>query len=55
LLREAFRLTKQELPIGLDLILIPRLDSGAELRDFQNSLVRLAHELAQRLAVEQKA
>ena len=54
LLREAFRLAQHELPIGLDLILIPRIHSGAGLSDFQNSLVRLSGTLAQRLSIEER-
>lgn len=49
LLREAFRLTQHELPAGLDLVLIPRLDSGATLDDYRNSLVKLAARLSRRL------
>lgn len=49
LLREAFRLSQHDLPRGLDLILIPRKDSGAGLRDYQRSLVRLTKKLDRRL------
>lgn len=49
LLREAFRLVQHELPGGLDLILIPRIKSGATLAEFQESLLRLSKKLAQRL------
>lgn len=52
LLREAFRLSRHELPNGLDFILIPRQDSGAELADYRRSLVRVAGQLARRLGVE---
>ena len=50
LLREAFRLTRHELPGGLDLILIPRQNSGAMLDDYRASLTQLAHRLERRLA-----
>lgn len=49
LLREAFRLQQHDLPPGLDLILIPRQGSGAELADYRASLVRLARKLDRRL------
>jgi ribonuclease P protein component len=49
LLREAFRLTRHGLPGGLDLILIPRQNSGATLADYQASLSRLARKLKRRL------
>ena len=49
LLREAFRLTRHELPVGLDLILIPRQNSGATLADYQTSLRRLVRKLERRL------
>lgn len=45
LLREAYRLTQHDIGEGLDLILIPRVASGAGLRDYQASLVRLSHKL----------
>lgn len=49
LLREAFRLTQHDLPSGLDLILIPRQNSGAALTDYQTSLRKLADRLDQRV------
>ena len=49
LLREAFRLTRTRLPTGLDLIAIPRQNSGATLDDYQQSLVRLSRKLNRRL------
>jgi ribonuclease P protein component len=49
LLREAFRLQQHELPKGLDLVLIPRKDSGAQLRDYQQSLMRAARKLDRRI------
>ena len=52
LLREAFRLSQHDLPRGLDLILIPRHNSGAELGDYRHSLVRAARRLARRLQAE---
>lgn len=55
LLREAFRLSQQELPKGLDLILIPQRDAvgTAELSDYCKSLLELSRRLARRLAIRQ--
>jgi ribonuclease P protein component len=49
LLREAFRLSKNELPSGVDLVVVPRgpLRSLAEARQ---SLLRLAQAVARRLS-----
>ena len=49
LLREAFRLERHALPRGLDLILIPRQQSGAILDDYRQSLLRCTERLRQRL------
>lgn len=49
LLREAFRLSQHDLPRGLDLVLIPRQNSGATLADYRNSLERAARKLDRRL------
>ena len=49
LLREAFRLCAAELPTGLDLILIPRQNSGAELDDYQASLAQTVRRLKRRI------
>lgn len=54
LLREAFRSKQQELPCGLDLVLIPRINSAAALSDFQESLLRLARKLARQLSTEER-
>jgi len=48
-LREAFRLSQHELPSGLDLVLIPRQNSGATLDDYQKSLKYLARKIARRI------
>lgn len=55
LLREAFRLTRPELPVGLDLVIIPRRPEEPKLETIQESLRRLVPQLAQRLARETKA
>lgn len=52
LLRETFRLEQRELPAGLDLILIPRPGSRAELDDYRRSLKRTVQKLARRLSEE---
>jgi ribonuclease P protein component len=52
LLREAFRLSQQELPAGLDLILIPKPNSQAGLDEYRGSLLSLSRQLARRLKRE---
>jgi ribonuclease P protein component len=52
LYREAFRLTRPELPTGLDLVLIPRGRKEPSLADLQTSLSRLVKQLSHRLAHE---
>ena len=49
LLREAFRLSRQQLPTGIDLVVIPRQGAQPELARLLNSLPRLAARLAQKL------
>ncbi|MBI2824196.1 MAG: ribonuclease P protein component [Planctomycetia bacterium] len=48
LLREAFRLARQNLP-ALDLVVIPAGRGRPDLAQFQESLVRLAARLAERV------
>lgn len=50
LLREAFRLSRHELPCGLDLVLVPIDARDTRLREFQESLVRSVNQLALKLA-----
>src|SRR5436305_8886017 len=54
LYREAFRLTRAELPTGLDLILIPRRPDEPELEVLRSSLVKLVRQLARKLEKEEK-
>src|SRR5437660_11699923 len=52
LYREAFRLTRHELPTGLDLILIPRRPQHPPLEELKQSLAKLVRQLGQKLARE---
>ena len=52
LYREAFRLTRSEMPIGLDLVLIPRCAADPPLEELKNSLPRLVGQIARKLAKE---
>ena len=49
LLREAFRLTRGQLPVGVDLVVIPRRGAKPELAALLESLPRLAGRVAQKL------
>ena len=51
---EAFRLTREELPTGLDLVLIPRRPTPPTLVELKQSLPRLILQLARRLAQEKQ-
>jgi ribonuclease P protein component len=51
LLREAFRLSRPELPTGLDLVVIPQPGAVATMQEYQWSLLRLAQKAARRLNV----
>jgi ribonuclease P protein component len=48
LLREAFRLSRSALPVGCDLIVIPRRPEPPPLSELQGSLVRLAVRAARK-------
>jgi len=48
-LREAFRLSRPDLPTGVDLVIIPRATAEPELAPVTQSLVRLAHRVDGRL------
>ena len=54
LYREAYRLTRQDLPTGLDLILIPRGSATPTLEELKQSLAKLVPQSARRLAKEAK-
>jgi len=49
LYREAFRLTKSTLPMGLDLIFIPRGSANPSLAELMESLTRLIAQAARKL------
>jgi ribonuclease P protein component len=49
LYREAFRLTRREMPVGLDLVLIPRRPDLPTLEDLKRSLPRLVRLVAGKL------
>ena len=49
LLREAFRLSRHELPEGLDLVLVPVEARDATLAEFREALVGAAQKLARRI------
>ena len=49
LLREAFRLLRPELAVGLDLVVIPQAGVVATMEEFRWSLDRLARKAARRL------
>jgi ribonuclease P protein component len=49
LYREAFRLTRQEMPTGLDLVLIPRSGQAPALDELKRSLPRLVKQVARKL------
>jgi ribonuclease P protein component len=52
LYREAFRLTRHEMPVGLDLILIPRRPEPPSLMELKQSLPRLVRQIARKLERE---
>jgi len=54
LIREAFRLRRGELPVGLDLVVIPRQGTEPELAALGESLVKLARQVAARLASDRR-
>ena len=52
LYREAFRLTRHEMPVGLDLVLIPRRSQEPVFADLKRALPLLVQQIARRLARE---
>ena len=49
LLREAYRLTKEELPAGYDLVLVPRPRDEYELGDIRQSLGKLTKQAVKKI------
>jgi ribonuclease P protein component len=54
MLREAFRLSKDELPAGIDLVVVPR-GPGLSFAEARRSLPALARDLARRLGPRHQA
>ena len=52
LYREAFRLTRHEMPAGLDLVLVPRGPAEPPLEELKRALPRLVAQVARKLARE---
>jgi len=52
LYREAFRLTRHEMPVGLDLVIIPRSTELPELSELTEALPGLVRQLARKLGKE---
>jgi ribonuclease P protein component len=52
LYREAFRLTRHDMPVGLDLVLVPRGREEPPLDELRHSLPRLVHQCARKLGRE---
>lgn len=50
LVREAFRLSRAELPPGVDLVVVPRAGVEPKLQDIRQSLLDLSGRIARRLA-----
>jgi ribonuclease P protein component len=55
LLREAYRLTRDDLPTGFDLVLIPRPQEGYALDPFRESLPRLVRQAVKKIARDAEA
>jgi ribonuclease P protein component len=49
LYREAFRLSKEQIPVGMDLVLIPRSQEEPVLEALQKSLVKLASQVQKKM------
>ena len=49
LLREAFRLSRGELPAGVDLVIVPKVGDPPRLDDLRRTLVQLAGRAARKL------
>jgi ribonuclease P protein component len=49
-IREAFRLNRQSLPLGVDLVVIPRASAEPPFEALCDALIRLSHRVAKRLS-----
>ncbi|TWT59864.1 ribonuclease P protein component [Rubinisphaera italica] len=54
LLREAFRLSRKQIPIGFDFVLIPRVIDTPTLKGYRSSLIRLTKKIARRQSAQMK-
>jgi ribonuclease P protein component len=54
LLREAYRLSRPDLPCGLDLILIPQRGAQCTVAEYAQSLQRLTAKIARRLTKQER-
>lgn len=54
LCREAFRLTRPQLPENVDFMIVPLVDKNMTLDGLRESLLKLAPRLAERLGGQQK-
>jgi ribonuclease P protein component len=52
LYREAFRLTRGEMPVGLDIVVIPRSSNEPTLEELKRSLPSLVNQIARKLNPE---
>jgi len=52
LIREAFRLSRKELPVGIDFVVRPQKEAKAEFQAITNSLKSLAGRIARRVVRE---
>jgi ribonuclease P protein component len=50
LLREAFRLSWHRLPVSMDFVIVPRVQSDPCLKDYFDSIIKLAGILQKRLS-----
>jgi ribonuclease P protein component len=55
LFREAYRLTRRQMPAGLDLILIPRGKAEPQLTELLGALPKLVNQVARKLARDAEA
>lgn len=54
IIREAFRLSRSDLPTGLDLVVVPKPDVEPCLAEVMESLARLSRRLARRLEIKRR-